>query len=151
LEDRHKLNKTGGQPIPGADHATCSRILVRTRGRLFAHPVITVTSPIVAKSVIKGLAASGNGETIQVFSGGEAFASGPAVRDMALGAISSVERVRRVAEHCSVYVALHADHCQPKNPDKVFLPPVPENEKHGHTGLSSLSNNPMSDGSGIRS
>ena len=137
--------------MPVADYATCSRMLVRTRGSRFAHPVIKVTSPIVAKAVPKGLEASGNGETIQVFSGGEAFASGPAVRDMAFGAISSVERVQRMAEHCNVYVALRADHCQPKNPDKFLLPPVHESERRCQAGLSSLFNNPISDGSGIRS
>jgi fructose-bisphosphate aldolase, class II len=137
--------------MPVADYATCSRMLTRTRGSRFAHPVIKVTSPIVAKAVPKGLAASGNGETIQVFSGGEAFASGPVVKDIPLGAISSVERLQRMAEHCNVYVALHADHCQPNNPDKFLLPPVPENEKHHQAGLSSLSNNPMSNRSGIRS
>ena len=137
--------------MPVADYATCSRMLARTRGSRFAHPVIKVTSPIVAKAVPKGLEASGNGETIRVFSGGEAFASGPAVKDIPLGAISTVERLQPMAEHCNVYVALHADHCQPKNPDKVFLPPLHENEKRRQAGLSSLPNNPMSDGSGIRS
>ena len=107
--------------------------------------------PLLPRPVPKGLEASGNGETIRVFSGGEAFASGPAVRDMAFGAISSVERLQRMAEHCKVYVALHADHCQPKNPDGFFLSPVPENERRRQAGVSSLSNNPMSDGSGIRS
>ena len=137
--------------MPVADYATCSRMLARTGGSRFAHPVIKVTSPVVAKSVIKGLAASGKCETIQVFSGGEAFVSGPAVRDMAFGAISSVECVQRMVKHSNVYVALHADHCQPKNPDKFLLPPVHENERRRQAGVSSLSNNPMSDGSGIRS
>jgi fructose-bisphosphate aldolase class II len=126
-------------------------MLVRTRGSRFAHPVIKVTSPIVAKAVPKGLEASGNGETIRVFSGGEAFASGPAVKDIPLGAISTVERLQPMAEHCNVYVALHADHCQPKNPDKFLLPPVHESERRCQAGLSSLFNNPISDGSGIRS
>jgi fructose-bisphosphate aldolase, class II len=50
---------------------------------------------------LKGLAESKSDGIIQVSTGGAAFASGKAVKDMALGAISIAEHVHRAAERLS--------------------------------------------------
>ena len=55
---------------------------------------------------------------IQVSTGGGAFASGTAVKDMAMGAISIAEHVHRVAERYPIYVARYGasgprPRCQP--------------------------------------
>ena len=87
-------------------------MLDRAREGKFAYPAINVTSLTTANAVLKGLAQCKSDGIIQVSTGGAAFASGSAVRDMALGAISIAEHVHRVANRDRIRVALHTDHCQ---------------------------------------
>jgi len=74
--------------MPVADYATYCAMLDRARAERFAYPAINVTSLTTANAVLKGLAESKSDGIIQVSTGGGAFASGAAVKDMALGAIS---------------------------------------------------------------
>src|SRR4029450_5816888 len=87
-------------------------MLDRARRAKCAFPAINVTSLTAANAVLKGLADSGSDGIIQVSTGGGGVASGAAVKDMALGAISIAEHVHRVADRYPILVALHTDHCQ---------------------------------------
>src|SRR3954471_432556 len=98
--------------MPVADHARYCEMLDRARKGAFAYPAVNVTSITTANAVLKGLADTESDGIIQVSTGGGAFASGTAVKDMALGAISIAEHVHRAAARYPVYVALHTDHCQ---------------------------------------
>ena len=98
--------------MPVADYARYCDMLDRARKGKFAYPAINVTSLTTANGVLKGLADSKSDGIIQVSTGGAAFASGAAVKDMVLGAISIAEHVHRVADRYPIYVALHTDHCQ---------------------------------------
>ena len=82
--------------MPVADYAQYCEMLDRARKGKFAYPAINVTSLTTANAVLKGLADSKSDGIIQVSTGGGAFASGAAVKDMALGAISIAEHVHRV-------------------------------------------------------
>jgi fructose-bisphosphate aldolase, class II len=135
--------------MPVADYATYCRMLDRARESRFAYPAINVTSLTTANAVLKGLAESRSDGIIQVSTGGGAFASGSAVKDMALGAISIAEHVHRVAERYNIYVALHTDHCQPKQLDGFLLPLVQETEKRRQAGGCNLFNSHMFDGSAV--
>ncbi len=135
--------------MPVADYATYCKMLDRARENHFAYPAINVTSLTTANAVLKGLAESRSDGIIQLSTGGGAFASGSAVKDMALGAISIAEHVHRVAERYSIYVALHTDHCQAKHLDEFLLPLVRETEKRRQAGLSNLFNSHMFDGSAV--
>ena len=84
--------------MPVADYETYCKMLDRAKEKHFAYPAINVTSLTSANAVLKGLAESGSDGIIQVSTGGAAFASGSAVKDMALGAISIAEHVHRAAE-----------------------------------------------------
>ena len=97
--------------MPVADFKTYCKILDRAREGGFALPAVNVTSLTTANAVLRGLAESKADGIIQVSTGGGAFASGSAVKDMALGAISIAEHVHRAAERYPIYVALHTDHC----------------------------------------
>jgi fructose-bisphosphate aldolase class II len=108
-----------------------------------------VSSLTTANAVLKGLAESRSDGIIQVSTGGGAFASGIAVKDMALGAISIAEHVHRVAERYPVYVALHTDHCQADKLDKYVIPLVEETERRRAAGKSNLFNSHMFDGSAL--
>src|SRR6476469_8646427 len=115
--------------MPVADFKTYSAMLDRARAGRFALPAVNVTSLTTANAVLRGLAESKADGIIQVSTGGGAFASGSAVKDMALGAISIAEHVHRVADRYNVYVALHTDHCQADKLDKFVIPLVEATER----------------------
>ena len=135
--------------MPVADYARYCEMLDRARKGKFAYPAINVTSLTTANAVLKGLAESKSDGIIQVSTGGAAFASGAAVKDMALGAISIAEHVHRVAERYPVYVALHTDHCQADKLDKYVIPLVEETERRRAAGKPNLFNSHMFDGSAL--
>lgn len=135
--------------MPVADFNTYCAMLDRARANRFAYPAINVTSLTTANAVLKGLAESRSDGIIQVSTGGAAFASGSAVKDMALGAISIAEHVHRVAARYPVYVALHTDHCPADKLDAYVLPLVAETERRRVAGLPNLFNSHMFDGSAL--
>jgi fructose-bisphosphate aldolase, class II len=135
--------------MPVADHARYCEMLDRARKGRFAYPAINVTSLTTANAVLKGLAASKSDGIIQISTGGASFASGSAVKDLALGAISIAEHVHRVAERYPVYVALHTDHCQADKLDAFVVPLVEETERRRASGKPNLFNGHMFDGSAL--
>lgn len=135
--------------MPVADHARYCEMLDRARKGRFAYPAINVTSLTTANAVLRGLAESGSDGIIQVSTGGAAFASGAALKDMALGAVSIAEHVHRAAERYPVYVALHTDHCQADKLDKFVIPLVEETERRRAAGKPNLFSSHMFDGSAL--
>src|SRR5688572_8477583 len=133
--------------MPVADYATFCEMLDRARAEKFAYPAVNVTSLTTANAVLSGLAESRSDGIIQVSTGGGAFASGTAVKDMALGAISIAEHVHRVAERYPVHVALHTDHCLGDKLDSFVIPLVEETERRRAAGRPNLFNSHMFDGS----
>jgi fructose-bisphosphate aldolase class II len=135
--------------MPVADFGQYCEMLERARKGRFAYPAINVTSLTTANAVLKGLADSKSDGIIQVSTGGGAFASGAAVKDMALGAISIAEHVHRAAARYPIYVALHTDHCQADKLDTFVLPLVEETERRRAAGKPNLFNSHMFDGSAL--
>jgi fructose-bisphosphate aldolase, class II len=135
--------------MPVADYRTYCEMLDRAAAGRFAYPAINVTSLTTANAVLKGLAESKCDGIIQVSTGGAAFASGTAVKDMTLGAISIAEHVHRLAAKYPIYVALHTDHCQADKLDSFVLPLVAETERRRAAGLPNLFNSHMFDGSAL--
>src|SRR6476620_12510621 len=134
-------------PVP--DFKTYCAILDRARAGRFALPAVNVTSLITANAVLRGLAESKADGIIQVSTGGGAFASGSAVKDMALGATSIAEHVHRAAERYPIYVALHTDHCLKDKLDKFVIPLVEETERRRAAGKPHLFNSHMFEGSNL--
>jgi fructose-bisphosphate aldolase, class II len=135
--------------MPVADHATYCEMLDRARRGRFAYPAVNVTSLTTANAVLSGLAESRCDGIIQVSTGGAAFASGSAVKDMVLGAVSIAEHVHRVAERYPVWVALHTDHCPADKLEKFVIPLVEETERRRAAGRPNLFNSHMFDGSAL--
>ena len=135
--------------MPVADYKTYCAMLDRAREKNFAYPAINVASLAAANAVLRGLAESKSDGIIQVSTGGAAFVSGAAVKDMALGAISIAEHVHRAAGRYPVYVALHTDHCQADKLDSFVLPLVAETERRRAAGLPNLFSSHMFDGSAL--
>jgi fructose-bisphosphate aldolase class II len=124
-------------------------MLERARKGRFAYPAINVTSLTTANAVLRGLAESRSDGIVQVSTGGAAFASGAAVKDMVLGATSIAEHVHRVADRYPVYVALHTDHCQADRLEKFVIPLVEETERRRAAGRPNLFSSHMFDGSAL--
>ena len=135
--------------MPVANYEIYCRMLDKAREGGFAYPAINVTSLTTVNAVLKGLAESKSDGIIQVSTGGAAFASGSALKDMVLGAISIAEHVHRVAERYPIYVALHTDHCQVEKLDKLVIPLVEETEKRRDAGKPNLFSSHMFDGSAL--
>ncbi len=135
--------------MPVANFQLYCEMLDRARENRFAYPAINVTSLTTANAVLKGLAEAKSDGIIQVSTGGAAFASGTAVKEMAVGAISIAEHVHRVAHRYSIYVALHTDHCPADKLDSFVLPLVAETERRRAAGKPNLFNSHMFDGSAL--
>jgi fructose-bisphosphate aldolase class II len=135
--------------MPVVDYRQYCEMLDRARKRKFAYPAINVTSLTTANAVLKGLADSKSDGIVQISTGGGAFASGAAVKDMALGAISIAEHVHRVAARYPIFVALHTDHCQADKLDTFVMPLVEETERRRAAGKPNLFNGHMFDGSAL--
>ncbi|MGH7936173.1 MAG: class II fructose-bisphosphate aldolase [Chthoniobacterales bacterium] len=135
--------------MPVADFKTYCAMLDRARAGRFALPSVNVTSMTTANAVLRGLAESKADGIIQVSTGGGAFASGSALKDMALGAASIAEHVHRVADRYPVYVALHTDHCLKDKLETFVIPLVEATEKRRAAGQPNLFTAHMFDGSNL--
>jgi fructose-bisphosphate aldolase, class II len=135
--------------MPVANYAEYCEMIDRARKGRFAYPAINVTSLTTANAVLKGLAESRSDGIIQISTGGGAFASGAAVKDTALGAVSIAEHVHRAAERYPISVALFTDHCQADKLDTFVIPLVEETERRRAAGKPNLFNGHMFDGSAL--
>ncbi len=115
----------------------------------YAYPAFNVSSMETANAVLEGLAEAESDGIVQVSTGGGEFASGNAVKDMALGAMTLAEHVRRVADRYNIFVALHTDHCKASKLESFVLPLIEETEKRRARGESNLFSSHMFDGSDI--
>lgn len=113
----------------------------------YAYPAINVTSLPTISGALKAFAESKSDGIIQVSTGGGEFASGTAVKDMALGAIVLAEAVHILAERYNILVALHTDHCHPKNVEKFLKPLLAATKARREAGKGNLFNSHMFDGS----
>lgn len=113
----------------------------------YAYPAINVTSLPTINGALKAFAESKSDGIIQVSTGGGEFASGTSVKDMALGAIVLAEAVHTLAARYNVLVALHTDHCHPKNVEKFLKPLLAATKARREAGKGNLFNSHMFDGS----
>ncbi len=135
--------------MPIAPYDKYCQMLDNAYKNKFAYPAINVTSEITANAALKAFADLNSDGIIQVSTGGGKFASGLAVGDMVEGAISIAEHVHRVAKHYKINVALHTDHCPPKNVDDFMIPLIEESERRVANGELPLFQSHMLDASGL--
>ncbi len=133
--------------MPVANYKQYCEMLDRAKKGKFAYPAINVTSIATLNATLKGLAEAKSDGIIQVSTGGGEFASGTAIKDMALGAIVLAEACHTLAARYNVMVALHTDHCHPDKVEKFLKPLIAETEKRRAKGLPNLFNSHMFDGS----
>lgn len=115
----------------------------------YAFPAINVSSAVTANAALKGFADSKSDGIIQVSTGAGEFASGLAVKNKVEGAIAIAEHIHRMAKHYNVLIALHTDHCPPKNVDDFMVPLIEESERRVAAGQLPLYNSHMLDASNL--
>ena len=133
--------------MPVATYQQYTRMFDEAKKGGYAFPAFNVTSTETANAVLAGLAEAKSDGIIQVSTGGGEFASGTAVKDMALGAESIALHVHNVASRYNILVGLHTDHCQPGKLDKLVKPLIARTEARRAQGLPNLFNSHMFDGS----
>lgn len=133
--------------MPVADFATYCRMLGNAKANKFAYPAINITSTSTINSALAAFAEAKSDGILQVSTGGGEFASGQAVKDMALGAIALAEFIHRVASRYPIYVAIHTDHCPHDKLDKFMRPLIAETRRRRAAGLPNLYSSHMFDGS----
>ncbi len=133
--------------MPIATYEQYCDMLNKAKAGGYAFPAINVTSTSTANAALKAFADMKADGIIQVSTGGGKFASGQAVGDMALGAISIAQHVHLMAQKYDVMIALHTDHCHPEYVDSFMKPLIVESEKRVANGELPLFNSHMFDGS----
>jgi fructose-bisphosphate aldolase class II len=133
--------------MPIATHEQYCHMLDSAKQGRFAYPAINVSSLETLNAALEGFAEARSDGIIQVSSGGGAHASGPTLQDMALGAQVLAEAARRLAERYGVLIALHTDHCHPKNLEPFLDPLIALSEERVARGEPPLFNSHMLDGS----
>ncbi|TVR11103.1 MAG: class II fructose-bisphosphate aldolase [Planctomycetota bacterium] len=132
--------------MPIATYDQYCQMLDNAKQGRFAYPAINVTSLETLNGVMQGFAEAECDGIVQVSSGGGAHATG-SIKDMALGAKVLAEAAHTLAERYNVIIALHTDHCHPKNLEPFIDPLIAESEKRVAAGLKPLFNSHMFDGS----
>ncbi len=133
--------------MPVADYQTYCKMLDNAYQHHFAYPAINVSSMVTANAALKAFSDLNCDGMIQVSTGGGKFASGLAVSDMVVGAISLAEHIHRVAAKLKINVAIHTDHCQPEDVDKFLVPLIEESERRVKEGKLPLYSSHMLDAS----
>ncbi len=135
--------------MPIASPDQYKQMLDRAKDGHFAYPAFNVTGLDTLNAALQGFVEARSDGIIQVSSGGGAHASGPSVKDMALGAQVLAEAAHRLAERHGVLIALHTDHCHPKNVEPFLEPLMRESEERVGRGEAPLFQSHMFDGSAL--
>jgi fructose-bisphosphate aldolase class II len=115
----------------------------------YAYPAINITSLVTLNAALKGFADQKSDGIIQMSTGGGKFASGLNVGDYVLGCVVLAEAAHRLAERYNILVALHTDHCPPKEVDKFLRPLIQETAKRRKAGGGNLFQSHMLDASNL--
>ena len=135
--------------MPVVNYQQYKNMLEAASKNRYAYPAFNVSSLETANAVLAGLAEAKSDGIIHVSVGGGEHASGVAIRDSTLGAISLANHVHMLAERYNIYVALHTDHCMVAKLDSFLIPLLEETEKRRAKGEKNLFNSHMFDGSDI--
>ena len=135
--------------MPVVNYQQYTKMLEAAYEGHYAYPAINVFSIDSANAALAAFAEAKSDGIIQVSIGGGEFASGPMVKNSALGAISIAEHIHRVADKYDVNIAIHTDHCKPEKLDSFVMPLIEETARRRKEGLPNLFNSHMLDGSEI--
>ena len=100
--------------MPIATPAQYAAMLDAAQSGDYAFPAVNCTSLVSINAALKAFTDAKSDGIIQFSTGAGEFASGLAVKDRVHGTLVLAEATHRLAEKHNVLVALHTDHCPPK-------------------------------------
>jgi fructose-bisphosphate aldolase class II len=112
----------------------------------YAFPAINVTSSQTLNAAMRGFADAGSDGIVQVTVGGARYFSG-AAKDGLAGARAFAALTRELADAYPVAVALHTDHCPPRDADSFLRPLIAASRARVERGEDPLFHSHMFDGS----
>jgi len=115
----------------------------------YAYPAVNCSSISSINAALQAFSAQKSDGIIQFSTGAGEFAAGQAVKDKVLGTVVLAEATHRLAAKHNVLVALHTDHCPPKNVADFLKPLIEETAKRRATGLGNLFQSHMLDASNL--
>ncbi len=115
----------------------------------YAFPAVNCATIVSINAALKAFSDHKSDGIIQFSTGAGEFASGLCVKDKAYGAIVLAEATHRLAAKHKVLVALHTDHCQPKNVTDFLHPLIAETARRRTAGLGNLFQSHMLDASDL--
>ncbi|MHB1654147.1 MAG: class II fructose-bisphosphate aldolase [Desulfitobacteriaceae bacterium] len=133
--------------MPIVDYQTYCQMLDEAYKNKYAFPAINVSSMESANAALAGFSEAQSDGIIQVSTGGGEHASGQAVKNSALGAITLANHIHFMAEQYNVNIAIHTDHCKPGKLNSFVRPLIEETEKRRARGEKNLFQSHMFDGS----
>ncbi len=115
----------------------------------YAFPAVNCSSITTINAALKAFSDMKSDGIIQFSTGAGEFASGLNVKDKAWGTIVLAEAAHRLAAKHNVFIALHTDHCPPKNVDDFMKPLIAETARRRAAGLGNLFQSHMLDASNL--
>ncbi len=133
--------------MPVATPKQFAAMLEAAQAGNYAYPAINITSLTTINGSLKAFAEAKSDGIIQISTGGGQFASGLAVKDMALGAIVLAEAIHTLAERYDILVGIHTDHCQADKVDSFLRPLLAATRERRNAGKGNLFTSHMLDAS----
>ena len=115
----------------------------------YAYPGVNCVSLVSINAALKAFSDAKSDGLIQFSTGAGDFASGLNVKDKVHGTVVLAEATHRLAEKHNVLIALHTDHCPPKNVDDFMKPLIAETAKRRKEGRGNLFQSHMLDASNL--
>ncbi len=135
--------------MPIASPEVYAEMLDRAKVGAYAFPAINVTSSQTLNAALQGFAAAKSDGIVQISTGGAEYASGATVKNMVTGAAALAEYAHHVANHYSINIALHTDHCPKDKLDSYVRPLIAISQERVARGEEPLFQSHMWDGSAV--
>ncbi len=131
--------------MPIANHEQYCAMLDAAKEGRYAYPAINISSLETLNAAILGFAESESDGIVQVSVGAGEHASG--IKKTVVGSEILAEAAHKLAAEHNVLIALHTDHCHPKNLERFMEPLIAISKKRVAAGQAPLFNSHMFDGS----
>ncbi len=131
--------------MPIATHEQYCAMLDAAKEGRYAYPAINISSLETLNAAILGFAEAESDGIVQVSVGAGEHASG--IKKTVLGSEILAEAAHKLAAEHNVLIALHTDHCHPKNLERFMDPLIEISKKRVAAGQAPLFNSHMFDGS----
>ena len=115
----------------------------------YAFAAVNCASIVTINAALKAFSDKQSDGIIQFSTGAGDFASGLNVKDKVLGAVVLAEAAHRLAAKHNVMIALHTDHCPPKNVEDFLKPLIAETARRRKAGQGNLFQSHMLDASNL--